>query len=58
MWGQTTILNSMAVEEITRKETFYQIALGDERVGHEALQRKIIVPGRENDNFILLRPLS
>lgn len=23
VWGQTIILNSMAVEEITRKETFY-----------------------------------
>lgn len=52
------VLHSMSVEEIIRKETFYQIALGDERVDHEALQRKIIVPGRENDNFILLRPLS
>lgn len=58
MWRQMIVLHSMSVEEIIRKETFYQIALGDERVDHEALQRKIIVPGRENDNFILLRPLS
>lgn len=36
-WGQTIILNRMAVEEITRKETFYQIALRDETVDHEAL---------------------